>query len=986
MAVHGGSRRLRALTVIMLCAGAWLASAAGAAEIPDNPVDEDGDGWLATSRGFRIRAAHPRVLCDPERLRMAIARMYGPEARAPYRRWFEMVKAKEDEGTPVDLVNLALLYKATGDEGYRRKYLARVPKQGVPDLTELFALDIMFDEVDEETKLRVMRRVSADPNAWYYNSVAQSRARDASWAYHSAYGVSKALAFAGVFALTDEVLSPEVTSNPEVYKFATLNYIGLVNEELSPTGVFRRIENRVAGDPTYNDALPGSFGGMYDNFGYDGSEESTSIYVIAELSTLTGEDRFTGFLHDRYRSQFYQNMHVPHRRRVGGWNSPKGEEHYGLARIWNTQTDWSTQPALDKVALTATLYRDPRMQYYVNHGVQLELTDYRKLNGLWWDLIWRDDSLPEEQPSTNPTARYFNGPGLVSMREDWTPGAAFAVFICGDKYFGGRRYEDSNSFIIHRKTDVIPHAGARIRNNPDNSRHHWYVVRSVSKNTLRIVDPDECFDKDRKNPPPGPLHSGPRLIPEDNFGGQLFTTGPSAADQPFSTRGFPSHWQDGLPYNETGTITRFEHVPDEYTYALGDATAAYTRKIEFFEREFLYLRPRTFVVFDRVKSVDPNYEKIWVMHTVDEPVVDGPVAETASGMRAYENARKATISNPANVTFIDTLLPRQNRVVVRGGDCVLVGGHALRPGAPMPGSSVKESDIPRWLELFAVGRDVEGSLTIEGDAEEGQGVTETVTFEGTRREYVRGKQTSISTTALTDETQSWQRDQWKGYLLDYDGGQAPTTITGNDEHALFGEFEGSGSWRYIIFKGLANSYKHWQRITRITTDDLDLDDLTISTPHYFDVEDANGWLHSFSPHTDSKHDHYKKRRGLGQWTFNVYADRPALLDNFLNVITLEDPGVSRPEARLLEGTGVSGVLVGSRFVVFANGRERLAEVTVEFPDAGTFDGLFLDLEPETTYHWLVEGNAVRVSVAGLGGTSARTTSAGALAVHCSVGE
>ena len=43
MVVHGRFHRLRTLTVVLLCAGAWLASAAGAAEIPDNPVDEDGD-------------------------------------------------------------------------------------------------------------------------------------------------------------------------------------------------------------------------------------------------------------------------------------------------------------------------------------------------------------------------------------------------------------------------------------------------------------------------------------------------------------------------------------------------------------------------------------------------------------------------------------------------------------------------------------------------------------------------------------------------------------------------------------------------------------------------------------------------------------------------------------------------------------------------------------------------------------------------------
>lgn len=973
-----------ALLFLAAAGGPLRAEPTPGAEVPDNAVDEDGDGWLGTSRGFRIRAAHPRVLCDPERLEMAIERMYGPRARDPYRRWFQMIKAKEDGGTPVDLVNLALLYKATGEQAYRDKFLARIPAEGVPTLTELYALDIMFDEVDRETKLRVMRRVSAEPNAWYYNSVAQSRATDASWAYHNAHGVSRALAFAGAFALTDAALSPEVTGQPDLYRFDTLNYIGLVAEELSPTGVFWRTENRVAGDPSSNDALAGSFGGMYDNFGYDTAEDSFSIYVVAQFLTLTGRDRLRGFLHDQYRARFYQNMHVPHRRGVGGWNRLEGEEYFVLARIWNTRADSRTQPAPDKVALTATLYRDPRMQYYVNRGIQIELANYRNLNGLWWDLIWRDDALPEEPPETNPTAMYFNGPGLVTMRENWTPEAAFAVFISGDKYFGGRRYEDANSFIIHRKTDLIPHAGARIRRNPDNNRHHWYAIRSISKNTLRIVDPEERFDRG-KDALPGPLHSGPPLIPEDNFGGQLFTTAPSPAGKPFSIRGIAFARRQGLPYLETGNVTRYEHVPNLYTYAVGDATLAYTRKIDFFEREFLYLRPRTFVIFDRVQSVNPDYRKIWLMHTVDEPVVEGEPVETGLGMKAYGDARSATITDPVNLTYIDTLLPERNRVVVRGGDTVLLSGRPLRPGTPIPGSAVEESDIPRWLELFAVGPDAEGSLTIEGDAAEGRGASETIRFTGTRRVYLRGRQTSLTATGLTDEKQSWRPDQWKGYLLDYDDKQPPTLITGNDRDTLFGRFQGRGSWRYVIFKALANSYLHWRRIARITTSDLDLDDLTISVPHYFDTEDASGRLHSFAPHTDGRDDRYRKRPDLGQWTFNVYATEPARLDNFLTVITLADPGEGRPDTTALRGEGVSGVLVDSRFALFADERTELTDLTVQLPGAGNLSGLLFDLKADTTYYWEVAGRRLRVSTERLPGGSARTSAMGVLKVEVTPG-
>ena len=41
---------------------------------------------------------------------------------------------------------------------------------------------------------------------------------------------------------------------------------------------------------------------------------------------------------------------------------------------------------------------------------------------------------------------------------------------------------------------------------------------------------------------------------------------------------------NGLNYTEMGDILQYEHVPGKFTYTLGDATAAYTRKIDCFQR------------------------------------------------------------------------------------------------------------------------------------------------------------------------------------------------------------------------------------------------------------------------------------------------------------------------------------------------------------------------------------------------------------------
>ena len=102
--------------------------------------------------------------------------MSGPQAREPYSRWFNLIKDREDTEQDVDLVNLALIYKATQDPTYLNRLLARRPTSGDPGDDELFAVDLLWDEIPAEAKLNIMQRVSANDDIWYWNSVNQSNA------------------------------------------------------------------------------------------------------------------------------------------------------------------------------------------------------------------------------------------------------------------------------------------------------------------------------------------------------------------------------------------------------------------------------------------------------------------------------------------------------------------------------------------------------------------------------------------------------------------------------------------------------------------------------------------------------------------------------------------------------------------------------------------------------------------------------------------
>lgn len=947
------------------------------AEVPDNGIDEDGDGWLGTSRGFRLRAGHPRVLVTPEHLADALARMYGPAARAPYDHWFQLIKDKEDSEQNVDPVNLALIYLATGEDLYRQRFVDRLPNSGIPGLVTLYALDLMYDHVDDGYKYDLMERVASDPDAFYYNSVPESRMTEGvSWGYHRPIGAAPALAYAGVFALTEV----EINKDPVLHAFDALNYVDVAAQQLAPDGAFWNIENRVAGDMTYNGALPGTFGGMYDNFGYDSAEDSYGINVVAAFWTLTGQDRNHGFLHDEYRGLFYQNMGVPH------WVSHYDRDQYcyragssahTMARIWYTRAD-RTQPRNDAVALTAWIYQDPRMQYFVTDGVDREQCGH-EFHGMFYDLLFYDDTLVPEPPATNPTATYFSGPGLVSMREDWSDDAAFAVFVAGEGI--SRRYEDANSFILHRRTDLFPHAGARIRFDADNNKHHWFAIRSVAKNTLKIFDPDECVDLD-EHQERGELHSGPPLVPSDNLGGQLFETATSETDLVYITGGGRCR-QENLGhaaslYN-TADVIKFEHVPGSHTYSVGDGAPAYTRKVDFFEREFLYLRPRTFVIFDRVRSPSASYRKRWVVHSVDRPVADTPPVAQGLGMTTHEDARTVTLAHPRNITTLRALLPRQNRTVIRGGDTLLVADQTLSSGHAIPGEAILESDIPRWLELLASGDDLEGTVTIHGDSAEGSATTETIAFDGVRQYFLTSAPDSVSAAELRDADQSWEVDQWQGFMVSISTSPSQVAmITGNSGDTLFGSFTPGSAWRYQIYKALANSYQHWLRITQVTTADMDAAHFSISVPHYFDTDDVLGRLHTFAPHTDRKSDDTPRNPALGQWTLEIEAALPAKLDHFLNVIALTDPGETVPAATLVDGAGVAGVIVGGRFALFALERSPLTDLQVALPGTTPLDGVVLDLEPERGYQYLWAGDVLTLSRSDIGGTAVTSTPMGVL--------
>jgi len=253
---------------------------------------------------------------------------------------------------------------------------------------------------------------------------------------------------------------------------------------------------------------------------------------------------------------------------------------------------------------------------------------------LWQAVLWYDPTLPAAEdyvyPETMPLGRHFAGVGHVVARSGWKPDDLWAVFKSGPAYTPGTHYHaDENSFVIDRGGSLALDSGS-----DDRSVAHYpaYFQRTIAHNTITVKKPGEKF-------------RGP-----GNDGGQIGGSWLQKSGGRFDSAQYGMH----LPPRELALdgIVAFETNP-YYTYAVGDAAKAYDEgKVPEFTRQFLHLQPNTIVIFDRVTAGEASYEKRWLLHTIDEPKVNG---------------QTAVVTHLKGRLFSTTLLPADARVEVVGG-------------------------------------------------------------------------------------------------------------------------------------------------------------------------------------------------------------------------------------------------------------------------------------------------------------------------------
>jgi hypothetical protein len=145
-----------------------------------------------------------------------------------------------------------------------------------------------------------------------------------------------------------------------------------------------------------------------------------------------------------------------------------------------------------------------------------------------------------------------------------------------------------------------------------------------------------------------------------------------------------------------GNITAFEHAPDlSWSYVCGDATNAYNNpkycdevdgkqnkpKIDLFTRSMVYLpEENNLIIFDRVDALDPSFRKVWLLHSVGRPNINGHLIRTeVPGHIEDFDGNTVEITwehgvipppdpNDPGRLFIRTFLPEDHTIRRIGGD------------------------------------------------------------------------------------------------------------------------------------------------------------------------------------------------------------------------------------------------------------------------------------------------------------------------------
>jgi len=283
-------------------------------------------------------------------------------------------------------------------------------------------------------------------------------------------------------------------------------------------------------------------------------------------------------------------------------------------------------------------YRDDPVHQVVN---AFNETTPRSATGVYAykDLLWRDTTVVKGDLSSFKLSHYSPGPGYVYARSSWNEDATYFFFKCGDR-FTSHQHLDNGQFLIYKYEELAGDGG---HYETFGSSHDVnYHLRTIAHSTILIDLPGESWPDIRVGTVSGNDGGQHHNWPHHN----------GAVED-------PQAWLADRQLYDIADMLAVQDAGD-YLYMAGDCSRSNNSlKLDYFTRQIVFIRPGTFVIFDRVKAKKLSYKKTWLLQAMKVP-------ERRNGFLVVTNGRGRL--------FVQTLLPAPPIIQFYAGDSLYTYG------------------------------------------------------------------------------------------------------------------------------------------------------------------------------------------------------------------------------------------------------------------------------------------------------------------------
>lgn len=276
------------------------------------------------------------------------------------------------------------------------------------------------------------------------------------------------------------------------------------------------------------------------------------------------------------------------------------------------------------IAFAAYLYNDPYLLQ--EHKRNLVTWEPGTHDGFYTMLMQASypevekkmrDEMPLSKVATYPQSGFI---AKTSWQEGYDSDAAMAFVDMHELYIGDHQMQYTGDFQIAYRGLLAQNTGVY---NSSTQHNAGYSHRAIAANTMLVYDPDETFKAywqphTLKVPNDGgqrmPYDGGPYVLKLDEF--EINSDGQATTE-------------NLIVCSDVKSYTGPNQKTPEFTYITGDLTNAYTDKVADYHRSCVFIDldddtyPAAFVVYDKIDTSDPDFKKVWLLHSQLEPTITG---------------------------------------------------------------------------------------------------------------------------------------------------------------------------------------------------------------------------------------------------------------------------------------------------------------------------------------------------------------------------